>query len=309
MFSMLPSHTHTYAQSNPYHTPHKPSPLSSSPLRNTTPSPLSPRDINVQSARTQQQQDAIMSSPSKRSGSSPPSHFDFSNSNSIFTTPPEHSTKHQNQNATSLISPPPSKRESAYSKRTTKPNPLMSGRGSGDEGRETRRKLFLKKVREESEEKRWAARGGDEEIMRCLWVAEERRRVERQRREAMGIEAPMGEEEDEAAQAMSLDEVMAEEVAMSEEQELEAMLGSMSPEESAFNYGSANSNQMGMLFEEMETGNRKSNATPADQQSIYGSDDDDYDQLFMDVIEQESRMSSQYQPPGYVQDHDMMDMS
>jgi len=185
----------------------------------------------------------------------------------------------------------------------------MSGRGSGDEGRETRRKLFLKRVREGSEEKRWAGRGGDEEIMRCLWVAEERRRVERQRREAMGIEVPMEEEDDQEAQMASMDEIMAEEVAMSEEQELEAMLGSMSPEVSAFNYGSANSNQMGMLFEEMDTGNRNSYAAPVDQQSIYGSDDDEYDQLFMDVIEQESGMSSQQQPPDYVQNDDMMDMS
>ena len=185
----------------------------------------------------------------------------------------------------------------------------MSARGSGDEGRETRRKLFLKRVREGSEEKRWAGRGGDEEIMRCLWVAEERRRVERQRREAMGIEVPMEEEEDQEAQMASMDEIMAEEVAMNEEQELEALLGSMSPEESAFNYGSANSNQMGMLFEDMDTGNRKSNTAPVDQQSIYGSDDDEYDQLFMDVIEQESRMSSQQPPPDYVQDADMMDMS
>ncbi|KAK0116796.1 hypothetical protein ONS96_012646 [Cadophora gregata f. sp. sojae] len=251
-----------------------------------------------------------MSSPSKNSVSPPPSHFDFSNTNLIFTTPPVHTQKNKttNANSSSLISPPPSKRESTYSKRTTKPNPLMSGRGSGDEGRETRRKLFLKRVREGSEDKKWAARGGDEEILRCLWVAEERRRVERQRREAMGIEVPMEEEGDvEEERLMSLDEVMAEEVAMSEEQELEAMLGSMGPEESAFNYGSTNSNPLGVLFEDMDTVNRTS--APADQQSIYGSDDDEYDQLFMDVIEQESRTSSQQQPPDYVQDDDMMDMS
>lgn len=53
----------------------------------------------------------------------------------------------------------------------------------------------MKRVRETSEEKKWASRGGDEEIMRCLWVAEERRRVERRRREALGIEGP-GEEEE-----------------------------------------------------------------------------------------------------------------
>jgi hypothetical protein len=80
----------------------------------------------------------------------------------------------------------------------------MSGRGSGDEGRETRRKLFLKRVREGSEEKKWAGRGGDEEIMRCLWLAEERRRVERRRREALGIEVV--EEEEEEDQMMSMGE-------------------------------------------------------------------------------------------------------
>ncbi|KAG4429932.1 hypothetical protein IFR05_014593 [Cadophora sp. M221] len=295
MFSMLPTHPHTYGQSNHY-TPHKPSPLSSSPLRNNTP-PLSPRDTNVQ-PRAQEQQDAIMSSPSKLPTS--PSQFNSPIFTSTNTTPDSAS-----KNA--LISPPPSKRESAYSKRTTKPNPLMSGRGSGDEGRETRRKLFLKRVREGGEEKKWASRGGDEEIMRCLWVAEERRRVERQRREAMGIEGPMEEEEED--QMMNMDEVMAEEVPLSEEQELEAMLSSMSPEETHFNYGSTSLNQAGMLFGGMDTSNQISQAVPVDQQSIYGSDDDEYDQLFMDFIQEESRMSSQQQAPGYIQDEDMMDTS
>ncbi len=72
----------------------------------------------------------------------------------------------------------------------------MSGRNSGEEGRETRRKLFLKKVREGAEEKRWKDRGGDEEIMRCIWVAEERRREERIRREALGLDAEILEEEE-----------------------------------------------------------------------------------------------------------------
>ena len=96
---------------------------------------------------------------------------------------------------------------------------------------------------------------------------------------------------------------------MSEEQELEAMLSSMSPEESHFNYGSVSSNQSGMVFGEMDTSKQISQAAPVDQQSVYGSDDDEYDQLFMDVIREESRMLSQQQPPGHIQDEDMMDMS
>lgn len=93
-----------------------------------------------------------------------------------------------------LPSPPSSRKETNFSKRPTKVNPLIHGRGSADEGRETRRKLFLKNVREASEEKRWKARGGDDEIMRCIWVSEQKRLEERMRREAMGIEADAEEE-------------------------------------------------------------------------------------------------------------------
>lgn len=77
----------------------------------------------------------------------------------------------------------------------TKVNPLIHGRGSAEEGRETRRKLFLKNVREAREEKKWQNRGGDDEIMRCIWVAEQRRLQERMRQEAIGIDAPIEEEE------------------------------------------------------------------------------------------------------------------
>jgi len=44
----------------------------------------------------------------------------------------------------------------------------------------------LKKVREDSEEHKWRARGGEDEMMRTIWIAEQRRRAERQARDAMG---------------------------------------------------------------------------------------------------------------------------
>jgi hypothetical protein len=54
----------------------------------------------------------------------------------------------------------------------------------------------LKRVREDSEDQRWKARGGDDEMMRSIWISEQRRREERQRREAMGLDAlPVEEEE------------------------------------------------------------------------------------------------------------------
>jgi hypothetical protein len=52
-----------------------------------------------------------------------------------------------------------------YSKRVAKSNPLVHNR---EDGREARRKLFLKKVREGSEDKRWDARGGGDEVSNSL---------------------------------------------------------------------------------------------------------------------------------------------
>ena len=51
-------------------------------------------------------------------------------------------------------------------------------------------------MREDSEEKRWKARGGDDEMMRAVWIAEQRRREEKQKREAMGMDAQPVEEEE-----------------------------------------------------------------------------------------------------------------
>ena len=168
---------------------------------------------------------------------------------------------------------------------------------NADEGREARRKLFLKKVREGSEEKRWRDRNsgmseGEDEVLRAIWVAEERRREEERRWEAsvLGVE---GEEEIDGELE---DEVMVEEVAMKEEEELEALLGSLSQD-------------VGM--EEMLWGNYTMLGQQA-QDTPYGSDDEEYDHIFMDVIEEENRTASQQQQqvPGYLDtDSEMMDMS
>ena len=53
----------------------------------------------------------------------------------------------------------------------------------------------MKRVKEDSEDKRWKARGGDDEMMRAIWISEQKRREERQRREARGLDAPVEEEE------------------------------------------------------------------------------------------------------------------
>lgn len=57
-------------------------------------------------------------------------------------------------------------------------------------------------MREDSEDKRWRNRGGDDELLRTIWVAEERRRLERKEREGIlnfVAESEVDEEEEEDA--------------------------------------------------------------------------------------------------------------
>ena len=209
-----------------------------------------------------------------------------------------------------MITPPQTNsRESVYSKRTTKTNPLLhnSRSSASDEGRETRRKLFLKRAQEKTQEKREKARGlgiseerlrEEEEVMRAVWINEERRRVEGQRREAriLDIEPELElEEEEERFDDYDEEAVMVDEVAREEEDELESLLLFLPP--------TSTSSQDRPVFSQIET--------------PYGSDDDEYDDIFMDVIEEEQRMSSQphlqqrQNVPAYVDggDEEMMDMS
>lgn len=185
-----------------------------------------------------------------------------------------------------------------FSKRVTKANPLINR--NADESREARRKLFLKKVREGSEEKRWSNRGlggseGEEEVLRAIWQAEERRREEERRQEARGLDVEVEEEVDE-----EMEMEMVDEVALLEERELEALVGALGQDE---------------WMDELLWENHLSTVQARDQHAQdtpYGSDDEEYDHIFMDVIEEENRMASQHQQqiPGYLDmDHEMMDMS
>ncbi len=178
---------------------------------------------------------------------------------------------------------------------------------NADEGREARRKLFLKRVREGSEEKKWRDRNsglveGEDEVLRAIWLAEERRREEARRIEESILGVGIGQEEEQVVEEGDLraDEVMADEVAMKEEQELEALLGSL-------NQGDGMET---LLWEDQALAKRMRNQQAQD--TPYGSDDEEYDHIFMDVIEEESRIAIQQHNkiPGYLDtDHEMMDMS
>lgn len=169
----------------------------------------------------------------------------------------------------SITKASPSTSKSPFSKRPTKPNPLMS-KGNLDETRETRRKLFLKRVRESSEERRFKQRGihpseDEEEMLRVLWLREERAREEQRRRELLGLGL---EDSDLGLPRTERDADELEHHLGLEAAELEALLLSQHGD--------------GM---DLDGG--------GETETLYGSDEEDYDELFMDFAKEEERRSSQ----------------
>ena len=95
---------------------------------------------------------------------------------------------------------------------------------------------------------------------------------------------------------------MADDVAMEEEAELEALIGQLSQE----GVQSGHENEMDSLLFERNTSYQHAPQHLPRLDTPYGSDDEEYDHIFMDVIEEENRTASQ-QPSS--EDQEMMDMS
>jgi hypothetical protein len=113
---------------------------------------------------------------------------------------------------------------------------------------------------------------------------------------------------------MEADEIMADEIAWIEEAELEA-LASMNAEQAmqglqAGHQEEPPEDKMDSLLCSMD--DRIPTAhTPQDQplpETPYGSDDDEYDDIFMDVIQEETRLANQSSQFSNG-DQDMMDIS
>ncbi|KAL8418193.1 hypothetical protein RB594_001704 [Gaeumannomyces avenae] len=194
-----------------------PSPLSSSPIRaSSPPQPLSPRDAN--------ERRQIQSSPIKPS--------------SMFK----------------------------YASRPARPNPVARGR----EGfQEARRNLFLKKVQQRSDDKRWERRGVENKLQSAEWFEMDRARRQAKMldREGMITESDIADAEglyDEFDQCP--DDMMADAMLQEEEAEFEALISSSG------------------------VGQPQSSGGPGRPASPHWSDDD-YDALFMDLIsEQENQL-------------------
>lgn len=131
--------------------------------------------------------------------------------------------------------------------------------------------------------------------MRAIWIAEQKRRDEKRERDAQTwgyIEEDLDDNQSAEVRSTSSakDEEMADEIAQQEEAEMEALLLMLETE--SWDPPPEQKHQ----FEDCST--------------PYGSDDDEYDQLFIELgfDEADGNLSSQIVQSGEV-DHDMMDMS
>ena len=101
---------------------------------------------------------------------------------------------------------------------------------------------------------------------------------------------------------------MADEIALMEEAELEALIANQETQgaQDGQQEKAPPDEEMDSLLFSMDEMHAPQHQHPPE--TPYGSDDDEYDHIFMDVIQEENRMASQSSHPGDV-DQDMMDMS
>ena len=87
---------------------------------------------------------------------SPPQDTTFS-----FFPQQKHQPAPRDTQSSPIAQPSPTRKLFKYAARTPRPNPVVQKR---EEARESRRKLFLKNVRERADDKAWERRGGDQEV-------------------------------------------------------------------------------------------------------------------------------------------------
>ncbi|KAK2615704.1 hypothetical protein N8I77_002440 [Diaporthe amygdali] len=248
IFPDFASHAPPALASPSAHRPAISSPLSSSPIRATTPPPLSACDAN---ARREVQSSPIPASSSSWAGHTKPT--------------------------------------SRFAARPTRPNPVVSQKREA--AQESRRKLFLKNVRQRADDSRWERRGGEQELLKLEWFSLNKDLQQAKNADVDGLVFESDIEEaarlrEEAAAASSLagtsraaqglrkpdaDEMMldmVEQEQRAEVEEFEAMMASIQD-------SGPDGQQWGQQHEQK----------PPDSPHL--SDDDDYDALFMDYLSQQ----------------------
>ncbi|KAI1778697.1 hypothetical protein F4818DRAFT_307704 [Hypoxylon cercidicola] len=161
----------------------------------------------------------------------------------------------------SPLKAPPTKFK--FASRSAKPNPLRQTR---ENAQESRRRLFLKNVRQRADDLKWERRGGDQEALKLEWSMLDRHW--RQQKNA-DLDGMVFEDEIEDIPELQYDtrqnpdDMMVDAMAQEEEEEINAMLSMLE----------AQSSQSPQL--------------PAGLPSSAPSDDEDYDSIFRDLMSQD----------------------
>ncbi|ROV99576.1 hypothetical protein VPNG_07723 [Cytospora leucostoma] len=185
---------------------------------------------------------------------------------------------------------------SKFASRPTRPNPVNQKREAAQEGR---RKIFLKNVRQRAEDRRWEMRGGEQELLKLEWFS-----LNKDLRQAKNADLDGAVFESDIEEAARLrEEAMSRSTA--------AIQGAPEPEPGADEMMlDALEQQQLAEFEELEAmaasipdglADGQPRWQPQSQKppdSPYWSDDEDYDELFMDYLSQQQPQQIQAPDPS-----------
>ncbi|OJD33624.1 uncharacterized protein BKCO1_2900098 [Diplodia corticola] len=229
-------------------------------------------------------------------------------------------TTNTSHNIFSFSMDPPSKHSAATPpQRSVKPNPLIQ-KTAGDAGRERRRDMFLKKVANNRDERRWSGRA--EQIERLDHIKEQRRWQQYLERSAPGSMEPSDEEEegehDEDAEnrdpmlgssqrsTNGVPNVFSNYVRSSPLQ----TVWSQSSEAEVEVVAQQEDEELDALLAMMEEDERRADINGDDvANQPYNSDDDEYDSIFSEYLAAQQTSQPAHHDSIDDHDYDAMDMT
>ncbi|KAL9120519.1 MAG: hypothetical protein Q9187_002925 [Circinaria calcarea] len=163
-------------------------------------------------------------------------------------------------------------------RRQSKYSTVVSNKNSE---RDRRRDLFLKKVKQAGDDTRWGARG--DQVLRSDFIARQRRWEEEKARSASEVpSAPEDEEMDVENASDYGHDIVFEEILLQEERELDALSLEMD--------------------EQQDTNLEQKHIMPE-----YGTDDEEYERLLVDALEQAENEKSRLDPETPIPEDQHMD--
>lgn len=162
----------------------------------------------------------------------------------------------------------PETKDIPFSKRTIRPNPIVQSR---DVVKDRRRDIFFKKIQQDREDQRWASRS--DQILRLEFISQQKRWEAEKARQAPNID---GQLEDYVIDAPSFNSLGTRSPQQSQTQWTEGKIG---PEEEFDQILERENLELDALVSMMETNESRDSSS-----QHYGSDEDDYDSLFMEFL-------------------------